>query len=278
MFETANLAIDHNQLMMTVLKKVAKRHGLHCLLHEKPFSGINGSGKHLNYSIGNAEVGTLFEPGETPHENAMFLVFLVAAIRGLHKYGGCSAPPSPPRPTITASVPTKRRRPSCPCSSRDQLTDILEQFRVGQVRGSGQAPDERGVDTLPPLPADPGDRNRTEPFAFTGNRFEFRALGSSMPASASQTALNTIMSDSLDYAATRLEKLSGGDPEKLHAAVGKLIQEIVEEHSAVIFNGDGCSGNLAPGSGAARPAQLPDHARSPDGVHQPRCGGSLQPV
>ena len=98
-----------------------------------------------------------------------------------------------------------------------------------------------GVDTLPPLPADPGDRNRTSPFAFTGNRFEFRALGSSMPASASQTALNTIMSDSLDYAATRLEKLSGGDPEKLHAAVGKLIQEIVEEHSAVIFNGDGYS-------------------------------------
>ena len=241
-FETANLAIDHNQLMMTVLKKVAKRHGLHCLLHEKPFSGINGSGKHLNYSIGNAEVGTLFEPGETPHENAMFLVFLVAAIRGLHKYGGLL------RATVAAASNDHRlganEAPPAIMSMflGDQLTDILEQFRVGQVRGSkGKRLMNVGVDTLPPLPADPGDRNRTSPFAFTGNRFEFRALGSSMPASASQPALNTIMSDSLDYAATRLEKLSGGDPEKLHAAVGKLIQEIVEEHSAVIFNGDGYS-------------------------------------
>ena len=241
-FETANLAIDHNQLMMTVLKKVAKRHGLHCLLHEKPFSGINGSGKHLNYSIGNAEVGTLFEPGETPHENAMFLVFLVAAIRGLHKYGGLL------RATVAAASNDHRlganEAPPAIMSMflGDQLTDILEQFRVGQVRGSkGKRLMNVGVDTLQPLPADPGDRNRTSPFAFTGNRFEFRALGSSMPASASQTALNTIMSDSLDYAATRLEKLSGGDPEKLHAAVGKLIQEIVEEHSAVIFNGDGYS-------------------------------------
>ena len=211
-FETANLAIDHNQLMMTVLKKVAKRHGLHCLLHEKPFSGINGSGKHLNYSIGNAEVGTLFEPGETPHENAMFLVFLVAAIRGLHKYGGLL------RATVAAASNDHRlganEAPPAIMSMflGDQLTDILEQFRVGQVRGSkGKRLMNVGVDTLPPLPADPGDRNRTSPFAFTGNRFEFRALGSSMPASASQTALNTIMSDSLDYAATRLEKLSGGE-------------------------------------------------------------------
>ena len=241
-FETANLAIDHNQLMMTVLKKVAKKHGLHCLLHEKPFSGINGSGKHLNYSIGNAEVGTLFEPGETPHENAMFLVFLVAAIRGLHKYGGLL------RATVAAASNDHRlganEAPPAIMSMflGDQLTDILEQFRAGKVRGSkGKRLMNVGVDTLPPLPADPGDRNRTSPFAFTGNRFEFRALGSSMPASASQTALNTIMADSLDYAATRLENLSGGDPEKLHAAVGKLIQEIVEEHSAVIFNGDGYS-------------------------------------
>ena len=135
-FETANLAIDHNQLMMTVLKKVAKRHGLHCLLHEKPFSGINGSGKHLNYSIGNAEVGTLFEPGETPHENAMFLVFLVAAIRGLHKYGGLL------RATVAAASNDHRlganEAPPAIMSMflGDQLTDILEQFRVGQVRGS----------------------------------------------------------------------------------------------------------------------------------------------
>ncbi len=241
-FETGNLAIDHNQLMMTVLKKVAKKHGLHCLLHEKPFSGINGSGKHLNYSIGNAEVGSLFDPGETPHENAMFLVFLVSAIRALHKFGGLL------RATAAAASNDHRlganEAPPAIMSMflGDQLTDVLEQFRVGQVKGSrGKRLMSVGVDTLPPLPADPGDRNRTSPFAFTGNRFEFRALGSSMPASASQTALNTMMADSLDYAATRLEMLSGGDPEKLHAAVGKLIQEIVEDHSAVIFNGDGYS-------------------------------------
>ena len=135
-FETANLAIDHNQLMMTVLKKVAKRHGLHCLLHEKPFSGINGSGKHLNYSIGNAEVGTLFEPGETPHENAMFLVFLVAAIRGLHKYGGLL------RATVAAASNDHRlganEAPPAIMSMflGDQLTDILEQFRVAAPRAS----------------------------------------------------------------------------------------------------------------------------------------------
>ncbi len=241
-YETGNLAIDHNQLMMTVLKKVAKRHGLHCLLHEKPFSGINGSGKHLNYSIGNAEVGSLFDPGETPHENAMFLVFLVSAIRALHKFGGLL------RATAAAASNDHRlganEAPPAIMSMflGDQLTDVLEQFRVGQVRGSkGRRLMNVGVDTLPPLPADPGDRNRTSPFAFTGNRFEFRALGSSMPASASQTALNTMMAESLDYAATRLEKLSCGDSEKLHAAVGSLIQEIIEEHSAVIFNGDGYS-------------------------------------
>jgi len=241
-YETGNLAIDHNQLTMTVLKKVAKRHGLHCLLHEKPFSGINGSGKHLNYSIGNSEVGSLFDPGETPHENAMFLVFLVSAIRALHKYGGLL------RATAASASNDHRlganEAPPAIMSMflGDQLTDVLEQFRVGQVRGSkGKRLMNVGVDTLPPLPADPGDRNRTSPFAFTGNRFEFRALGSGMPASASQTALNTMMADSLDYAATRLEKLCGGDPEKLHVAVTSLIQEIMEEHSAVIFNGDGYS-------------------------------------
>ena len=241
-FEPGNLAIDHNQLTMTILKKEAKKHGLTCLLHEKPFLGINGSGKHLNYSIGNADVGSLFDPGETPHANAMFLVFLTAAIRGLHKYGGLL------RATAAAASNDHRlgahEAPPAIMSMflGDQLTDVLEQFRIGRVKGSkGKRLMSVGVDTLPPLPADPGDRNRTSPFAFTGNRFEFRALGSGMPASASQVALNTIMADSLDFAATRLEKATGGDPEKLHAAVTALIQEIMEEHSAVIFNGDGYS-------------------------------------
>lgn len=241
-FEAGNLAIDHNQLMMTVLRNVSKRHGLTCLLHEKPFLGINGSGKHLNYSIGNAEVGSLFDPGDTPHENAMFLVFLVAAIRGLHKYGGLL------RATAAAASNDHRlganEAPPAIMSMflGDQLADVLEQIRIGKVHGSrGKRLMNVGVDTLPPLPADPGDRNRTSPFAFTGNRFEFRALGSSMPASATQAVLNTIMADSLDFAATRLERLTEGDPGKRNAAVHTLIQEIMEEHSAVIFNGDGYS-------------------------------------
>lgn len=241
-FEPGNLAIDHNQLMMTILGKVAKKHGLTCLLHEKPFLGINGSGKHLNYSIGNAEVGSLFDPGETPHENAMFLVFLVAVIRGLHKFGGLL------RATAAGASNDHRlgahEAPPAIMSMflGDQLTDILEQFRIGKVKGSkAKRLMNVGVDTLPPLPRDPGDRNRTSPFAFTGNRFEFRALGSGMPASASQVVLNTIMADSLDFAATRLEKATSSEPEKLNIAVHELIQDIMEEHSAVVFNGDGYS-------------------------------------
>ncbi|MEG2139200.1 MAG: glutamine synthetase III [Bilophila sp.] len=240
-YEAGNLAIDHNQLMMTVLRNVSKKHGLTCLLHEKPFLGINGSGKHLNYSIGNAEVGSLFDPGETPHENAMFLVFLVAAIRALHKFGGLL------RATAAAASNDHRlgahEAPPAIMSMflGDQLTDILEQFRIGKIKcAKGKRIMNVGVDTLPPLPMDPGDRNRTSPFAFTGNRFEFRALGSGMPASASQVVLNTIMADSLDFAATRLEK-STGDPQKFNTAVAELIRDVMEDHSAVIFNGDGYS-------------------------------------
>ncbi|MDD6087752.1 MAG: glutamine synthetase III [Desulfovibrionaceae bacterium] len=241
-FESGNLAVDHNQLIMTVLRNIAKSHGLTCLLHEKPFSGINGSGKHLNYSIGNAEVGNLFDPGETPHKNAMFLVFLVCAIRALHKYGGILRASA-----ASASNDHRLGANEAPPAIMsmflgDQLTDILEQFRSGRARTSGSKRVMNvGVDILPPLAADPGDRNRTSPFAFTGNRFEFRALGSSMSASASQVALNTMMADSLDYAATRLEMLCGGNMEKLNDAVAVLVREVMEKHSAVIFNGDGYS-------------------------------------
>ena len=276
-FETANLAIDHNQLMMTVLKKVAKRHGLHCLLHEKPFSGINGSGKHLNYSIGNAEVGTLFEPGETPHENAMFLVFLVAAIRGLHKYGGLL------RATVAAASNDHRlganEAPPAIMSMflGDQLTDILEQFRVGQVRGSkGKRLMNVGVDTASarrsrrPQPYEPL-RVYRQPLRIPRARLQYASLG---------------LSDGSEHHHVRLLGLCRHPPRKaLRRRSRKAPRRCGQAHP-----GD-CGGaqrghlqrrrlfrNLAPGSGAARPAQLPDHARSPDGVHQPRCGGSLQPV
>jgi len=241
-YESANLALDHNQLTMLILRKVAKRYGLFCLLHEKPFAGINGSGKHLNYSIGNAEVGNLFDPGDTPHENAMFLVFLVAFIRALHKHGALL------RATVAAASNDYRlgahEAPPAIMSMflGDQLTEVLEQFRAGQAKSSrGKRTMNVGVDTLPPLRADPGDRNRTSPFAFTGNRFEFRALGAGMAAAGAQVALNLILCDSLDYIASRLERAVAQDPSSLNAEVEHVICDVMEEHSAVLFNGDGYS-------------------------------------
>ncbi len=241
-FETGNLATDHNQMVMTVLRTVAKRYGMICLLHEKPFAGINGSGKHLNYSIGNAELGSLYDPGDTPHENAQFLVFCAAAIRAVHKFGALLR--------ATVATPSNDHRlganeaPPAIMSIYlgEQLTDVFEQIKKGKVEGSKQkGVMSIGVDTLPPLPMDPGDRNRTSPFAFTGNRFEFRAVGSCQSIAGSQVALNAMMAESLDYIATKLEAATSGDPAKLNAAVQTIIQEIIKEHDAVVFNGDGYS-------------------------------------
>lgn len=241
-YEAGNLATDHNQMVMTTLRSVAKRYGMVCLLHEKPFAGINGSGKHLNYSVGNAELGSLFDPGDTPHDNAMFLVFCAAAIRGLHKYGAVL------RATVaTASNDHRLGANEAPPAIMsmylgEQLADVFDQIKKGKLKNSkSKGVMSIGVDTLPPLPMDPGDRNRTSPFAFTGNRFEFRAVGSSQSIAGSQVAINAIMSESLDYIATELEKATKGDPKKLNAAVQALLQKIVKEHDAVVFNGDGYS-------------------------------------
>ncbi len=241
-FESGNLAVDHNHAIMTVLRNVAKRYGMKCLLHEKPFVGINGSGKHLNYSLGNDELGSLFDPGDTPHENAKFMVFCACMLRAVHKYGALL------RATVASASNDHRlgahEAPPAIMSIflGDQLTDVFEQFRAGRVKGAkGKRLMNVGVDTLPPLPADPGDRNRTSPIAFTGNRFEFRALGSSMSASGSLAALNTIMSDSMHFAAEYLENALADGTTALHDAVQSFIQEVIEEHSAVIFNGDGYS-------------------------------------
>jgi len=241
-YEQGNLATDHNQMVMTTLRGVAKRYGMVCLLHEKPFAGINGSGKHLNYSVGNAELGSLFDPGDTPHENAQFLVFCAAAIRGLHKYGALL------RATVaTASNDHRLGANEAPPAIMsmylgEQLADVFDQIKKGKLKASKQKGIMSiGVDTLPPLPMDPGDRNRTSPFAFTGNRFEFRAVGSSQSIGGSLVALNTIMSESLDFIATELEKATKGDPKKLNAAVQTLLQKIIKEHDPVVFNGDGYS-------------------------------------
>ena len=180
MFERANVAADHQQLLMTTFKTIAKKHGMECLFHEKPFAGVNGSGKHVNFSLGNAAVGNLLVPGDTPHENAQFLVFCAAVIRAVHKYARPAAGRRSPRPpTTTASAPTRpRRRSSRSSSATSWPTCSSRSPRARPRRPRARARMIIGVDTLPMLPTDPGDRNRTSPFAFTGNRFEFRAPGS----------------------------------------------------------------------------------------------------
>ncbi len=266
LYESVNLATDHNQLIMATLRKTARRHGMICLLHEKPFSGINGSGKHINYSIGNTELGNLFDPGDTPHDNAQFLVFLCAVIRALHKHAGFL------RATVAAASNDLRlgshEAPPAIMSLfvGDQLFDVLEQFRIGKVKGSRKKRLMHvGVDTLPPLPADPGDRNRTSPFAFVGNRFEFRALGSSMSSAGTLVALNTMLAESLDFAATFLARVMKADALSLNEAVQRFIEEVMEEHSAIIFNGDGYSPIWR--NEAAR-RDLPNLPAAPDALPQ----------
>ncbi len=243
-FEQANVAVDHNHMIMAALRNVAKRHGLKCLLHEKPFNCINGSGKHLNYSVGNAELGSLFDPGDTPHANAKFLVFVCALVRAVHKYGGLL------RATVASASNDHRlganEAPPAIMSIflGDQLTEVLAAFRSGHLEqaesGAKKTMMDLGVDTLPNLPRDPGDRNRTSPIAFVGNRFEFRALGSSQSAADSITALNAAMADSLGFAADWLER-EIKEGKSFNDALQSFITHVMEEHSAVIFNGDGYS-------------------------------------
>jgi glutamine synthetase len=243
MFERANIAADHQQLLMTTFKAIAKKHGMECLFHEKPFAGVNGSGKHVNFSLGNAQFGSLLVPGDTPHENAQFLVFCAAVIRAVHKFSGLL------RVSVASATNDHRlganEAPPAIISIflGDQLADVFEQIAKGAATSSkGKGSMIIGVDTLPVLPTDPGDRNRTSPFAFTGNRFEFRAPGSGQTINVPMIILNTIMADSLDYMATVLEEAVGGG-EDFDVAVQKLLTEIITEHGAVVFNGDGYSEN-----------------------------------
>ena len=241
-FESSNLATDHQQLMMTTLRRVAKRHGLVCLTHEKPFAGVNGSGKHVNFSLGSSSQGNLLDPGETPHENAQFLVFAAAVIRAVYKFQGLLR-------AVVASAGNDHRLGANEAPPAiisiflgDQLTDIFNQIKGGGANTSIEQGDLTvGVDVLPPLAKDAGDRNRTSPFAFTGNRFEFRAVGSNQSIAGPLIAMNTIVAESLDYLATKLEEATGGDPDKLHGAVQQLLTETFNECESIIFNGDGYS-------------------------------------
>jgi glutamine synthetase len=240
-FESANIASDHQQMVMVMLREIAEKHDLVCLLHEKPFAGVNGSGKHVNFSFGSATEGNLLDPGTTPHENAQFLVFCGAVIRAVHKFGGLL------RATIgTAANDHRLGANEAPPAIISiflgaQLTDVFEQIKSGGAKSSKMGGTmEIGVDSLPKLPRDAGDRNRTSPFAFTGNRFEFRAVGSSQSIGDPLTALNTIIADSCDYIATKLETAIAGG-KKLNAAIQDVLAEIMKDHGAVCFDGNGYS-------------------------------------
>jgi glutamine synthetase len=239
--EAANVATDHQQLTMTVLRNTAKKHGFSCLLHEKPFAGVNGSGKHVNWSIGNATQGNLLDPGKTPHDNLQFLLFCGAVIRGVHRFG-------PLLRSVVATAGNDHRlganeAPPAIISMYlgSQLEDVFNQIREGRPQGSSSGGVMRlGVDTLPEFTIDPGDRNRTSPFAFTGNRFEFRAVGSNQSVAGPLVALNTILADSLEWMASQLEQhLQQGAA--LNDAAFAVLQQVMREHGAVVFGGDGYS-------------------------------------
>src|SRR3954452_6013993 len=210
-FEDSNLATDHQMLTMELLRRTADRYGLACLLHEKPFAGINGSGKHNNWSMSTDTGENLLEPGDSPHENAQFLVFCVAVIRAVAKY------PELLRVFVASAHNDHRlganEAPPAIMSVflGDQLQDVIGQLEKGATKSSKQGGVmEVGVSVLPKLPRDAGDRNRTSPFAFTGNKFEFRAVGGSQSVAGPNTVLNTIVAESLDFIATNLEKAVGG--------------------------------------------------------------------
>jgi len=240
-FESANVATDHNMLVMETMKRVADRYGLQLLLHEKPFAGVNGSGKHLNWSMGDDLGNNLLKPGDTPHENAQFLVFLAAVIRAVAKHGDLL------RVAIAYAGNDHRlganEAPPAIISIflGDMLQDIVDQIEKGGAKSTKSGGTMTvGVSVLPTLPRDAGDRNRTSPFAFTGNKFEFRAVGSSQSISGPQIVLNTIVSESLDEIATTLEKgvAAGKD---LNAEIQALLPKLIAESKHVIFNGDNYS-------------------------------------
>lgn len=237
-YGTTNIGTDHNQLVMETMKRVAERHDLTCLLHEKPFAGVNGSGKHNNWSMGTDDGINLLEPGKTPHENVQFLLFLVAILKAVdehadllrlsassagndHRLGANEAPPA----IISVFL-------------GEQLDDVLRQLdTTGEATSSIQGKSyESGVSTLPSFRQDATDRNRTSPFAFTGNKFEFRMVGSTQSIATPNIILNTIVADSICQIADELEKA-----DNFEMAVHDKIKELIAKHKRIIFNGDGYS-------------------------------------
>jgi glutamine synthetase len=233
-FGTTNIATDHNQLTMELMKRIADKHGLACLLHEKPFAGVNGSGKHNNWSISTDNGANLLEPGETPYENAQFLLFLTAVIKAVDEYQDLL------RVSVSSAGNDHRlganEAPPAIVSMflGDELTEILEALETGaayQCKHKNQM--EIGVTVLPHFQRDTTDRNRTSPFAFTGNKFEFRMLGSAFSIAGSNTVLNTVVAEVLRKFADALEKAND-----FQAELAALIRKTIHEHKRIIFNGN----------------------------------------
>lgn len=234
-FTTTNIATDHNQLTMETMKKVALRHGLVCLLHEKPFAGVNGSGKHNNWSMGTDDGQNLLEPGKTPHENLQFLIFLSAVIKAVDTYADLLR--------VSAASPGNDHRlganeaPPAIISIflGDQLTDILEQIESGGATNSKAGGTmDLGTASLPAFLKDTTDRNRTSPFAFTGNKFEFRMVGSSQSIAQCNFTLNTMVAEILSQFADRLEAAANVNDE-----ANRIILGVIKDHKRIIFNGNG---------------------------------------
>src|SRR5687768_10894884 len=237
-FESANVATDHQMMTMETMRRVAPKYGLACLLHEKPFAGVNGSGKHLNWSMSDDEGSNLLSPGANPHDNMQFLVFCAAVIRAVNKWQGLL------RASIASAGNDHRlganEAPPAIISIflGDMLTDIFEQIEKGSAKSTIQGGTlDSGASVLPKLPRDAGDRNRTSPFAFTGNKFEFRAVGSSQNIAWPNMILNAAMADSLEGIANDLEAATAKG-EDLNKAVAKLLTKIIKEHKRIIFNGN----------------------------------------
>jgi glutamine synthetase len=265
-FEATSVGSDHNMLVMSTMRRLAAQHGLMLLIHEKPFAGINGSGKHNNWSMATDEGENLLNPGNDPHANAQFLAFLVAVIRGVnmhadmlrasiadagndHRLGANEAPPA------IMSI-----------FLGSQLVDVIRQVEQGPASESKSGGNlDLGVSSLPELPRDATDRNRTSPFAFTGNKFEFRAVGSSAPIYWPQTVLNVAVADSLGALADALETLAPQDFDGLTA----ILSAIVRDHKQVLF------GRVARRGGAPRPAEQQDHGRCAAGARDGQGPGGL---
>ena len=243
-YENANLAADHQQLLMITLQRVARKYGLVCLLHEKPFAGVNGSGKHNNWSMSTDTGANLLGPGDTPHENMQFLFFCAAVIRAVYKH----------QDLLRIAIATAHNDHRLGANEAppaimsiflgEQLEDVFTQLTKGPAKTSKQGGlMGLGTKTLPELPRHAGDRNRTSPFAFTGNKFEFRAVGSSQTVSFANTVLNLIMAASLDEMGAMLEKeLKGKKGKKaLEDAVSAVLRKVIKEAKPILFDGDGYS-------------------------------------